>query len=225
MYFFSSLVSDAYIRRLRILYPGKVIIADTRVKRQVFKPLEMDLDKIFRKQTRKITHSEPVFNDNKNEILKCQDSTEIQANGEEYIDTNNNNQVAKDIAVLNDPNRNEGKLNKAQQEPVKDVDVAVNGNIHKVCTKDVIGTRSDSELLQQGWVKDLLYGNLPTVKGAKAQTPHNALSVIEVHKNNRSQDKNHNVLSTMKNFGRELKIKFSRKSHEASKYDFGDVRV
>ena len=208
-------MSEAYVRRFRILFPGKVLIADIRINRQIFKPIQLDLDKIFRKEAHKSTSRKSISNYDGEDVDKFQDQVKIQA---EAVDRNNNNKIVEHIIYINNPNTEHGLQDNAQIETVNEV--AELNDVIKTSTKEVTGVKSDSKLLAQEWVKDLLFGNFPKVKDS-TKAPPEAFSVPEVD----GQDNDRSLLIAIVRFGKELKIKIIGKAQVPMKYDTGDVQV
>ena len=208
-------MSEAYVRRFRVSFPGKVIIADIRINRPIFKAIDVDLDKIFRKENfHKSTSRKYLSNYDGEDVDKFQDQIKIQA---EAVDRNNNNKIVERVIVMNNRSTEDGLQDNAQIETVKVPEV---NSVIKTSTKEVAGVKSDSELLVQDWVKDLLIGNFPKGKDLTKASPKH-FNVHEVD----GQDNDRSLLSAIVRFGKEIKIKFSGKAQVPKKYDVGDVEV
>ena len=218
---FTFVVPDSHIRRFRILFPGKALIADTRVKRQVFKPLDLDLDKIFakKKTSEKILETPTAstelgsnYNDSKEVVSDVNEGTggkldqAVQVNiadGKIYcdkavqvdfeprsfelqskidqdaiIDANNNSIVAEGVEKTEAQECRKQDHLEEITTTVDDVKVQVlNGKIRDA--NGIIGVKSDSEILDQNWFKDLLIGNFPRLKETAKTEPRLTASANE----------------------------------------------
>ena len=252
---FSFVVPDSHIRRFRILFPGKALIADTRVKRQVFKPLDLDLDKIFaKKKTSEKIHETPTastelgsnYNDSKEVVSDVNQGTggkldqavqvniadskiycdkAVQVDFEPHslelqpiidqdviIDVNNNSIEAEDVEKAEVQEcRKQDQLE--LMTIVDDVKVHVPGERPRDA-KGIIGVKSDSEILDQNWLKDLLIGNFPRLKETAVTEPQAIVSINEaVPKTGEKK----NSKSIVKRFRLRLKRMFGKDSKKDAK--------
>ena len=233
------------------MFPGKALIADTRVKRQIFKPLDLDLDKIFaRKKTSEKIDETPTastelgsnYNDSKEVVSDVNQGTggkldqavqvntadskiycdkavqvdfelrsfELQSKIDQdvIIDVNNNSIVAKDVEKAEVQECRKQDSLKDLTTTVDDVKVQVLSG-RAPDANGIIGVKSDSEILDQNWLKDLLIGNFPRLKETAKTEP---LATVNVNEAVPKTGEKKNSKSIVKRFRLRLKRIFRKDS-------------
>ena len=189
------------------------------MKRQIFKPLDIDLDKIFAKKTSEKILETPTastelgsnYNDSKEVVsdvnqgtggkldqavqvniadskIYCDKAVQVdfeprslelqpKIDQDVIIDVNNNSIVAEDVAKTEVQECRKQDHLQELTAAVDDIKVQVLGRSRH--TNGIIGVKSDSEILDLNWFKDLLIGNFPRLKETAKTEPRATASVSE----------------------------------------------
>ena len=226
------------------------------MKRQVFKPLDLDLDKIFanKKDPEKIlgTPTAPTElrsnnNDFKEDVSDVSDGTggkvdqavqvntadskiycdkavqvdfELQPKVDKAVknDANNNNIVSVDAAEKTATQECQKQDRVEQITTVNDVKVHVPDR--RALANGIIDAKSDTVILDENWIRDLLLGSFPRLKETATTKPRTTVSEVV-----QKMDGKKNKKSIAKRFRLRLKRIFRKDSSKVESKKTDDSRL